>query len=280
MNFGQEKIVNKTLMHKLFYSLIFIFFTSHSFASVQVVKVCFLDIGFGKYSNRELTGLWQKKIIYALKKSNGKLEPSFTPRERCVNDLKTNSVNAIIAAYSSEHTSFITFPTDKKNEPDKTKLIGSVKYYIYKHKDSAVEWDGKLLNNNTKKNVGVQRWLYSKQIFENKGILKFEEVNTVEQGIEKVSHQRNEVFIAEELQADKAVERLKNKNVVKIPTPFYQYDLYVAFTKKFYEEKTAFVETFWKELAKLNSHKDFQETSIDLNSNELFIFSLNDQKTN
>ena len=68
--------------------------------------------------------------------------------------------------------------------------------------------------------------------------------------------------------------------MVKIPTPFYQYELYVAFTKKFYEEKTAFVVTFWKELAKLNSHKEFQETSIDLNSNELFIFSLNDQKKN
>lgn len=254
MSFGREEFLNKILMPKLFFVFIFFFFFTNTYADETVVKVrvCFLDIGFGKYSNKELTGIWQKKIIQALEKNNGKLVPVFTPRERCVVQIKENNVDAIIAAYSKEHLSLVEFPTNIKKEEDKKKKIGAIKYFIYKHRDSKTQWDGKTLSFLGSKKVGVQRGLYSRTVFENSGVKAFEEVNTVHQGIEKVSYQRNELFIVEELQGDSALQRLKNQNVVKLSKPFFQDELYVAFTKSFYQKHSKFVQHFWNELEKNN----------------------------
>lgn len=243
-----------------------VFFTFSLHAETLNVKVCFLDIGFGKYSNKEMTGIWQRKIVRALEKSNGKIIPVFSPRERCVVQIKEKSVDAIIAAHSKEHETLVDYPMNSKNEADKSKKIGVIKYFAYKHRNSKVQWDGKKISHLGPKKVGVQRGLYSRPIFESSGIPSFEEVNTITQGIEKVSYQRNELFIAEELQGDIALSGLKVPNVVKLPKPFLQDELYVAFTKNFYEKNQKFVKQFWNELGKLRYEKEFYDAFFDPDS--------------
>lgn len=246
------------------------FVTAHAAPTNLTVKVCFLDIGFGKFTNKSLTGVWQKKIIRALENTNTTLAPVFSPRERCLNALLDNQVDAVLAGYSKERSQIGVFPMKQKNMTDSKKRVGQVNYSIYRLKTNSVDWDGQKFHNLKTKNIGVQRGINSKYLLAKHGISDYEEVNAISQGIAKVSYGRNEIFIGEEYQSDLALADLRITNINKIPKPFYQDMVYVIFSKNFYQKNKKFSEKFWNELEKLHKLKEFSDAY-----NDNFSFELN-----
>lgn len=263
-NFGQVEILNKILMPKYllaFFIAILIPFKAVK-ASPQVVHFCFLDIGFGKFTNKTLTGIWQRKIIHSLEKTGAKIHVTFAPRERCLNSLLLNQVDAIVAGYSHERSLIGVFPTNVgSSKVDSSKRVGQVNYSIYKLKSSLIDWDGQNFYNLTTKKIGTQRGINTKHILNKAGISDFEEVNSISQGITKVAYGRNEIFIGEEYQSDLALKELHITAVTKISKPFYQDNVYVLFSKQFFQKNEKFSKKFWNKIEKVRNSNEYTDTT-------------------
>lgn len=137
----------------------------------------------------------------------------------------------------------------KDGQPDSNRRIITISYYVYKMKDSLLDWDGtQFLNLNGA--IGANTGYSIVGDLRNKGI-EVEEAKETEQNFEKLQLGRIAGYATQDITADRLIASGQYGEVVKVPTPLATKDYFLMFSNQFMEEHADIAEQLWTKIGEL-----------------------------
>lgn len=195
------------------------------------------------------------------KKANIKFVYKSMPWARCLHSLKTNTVDAIFhASFKKSRMEKGVYPM-KDNQVDQTRRLIEQTYYIYKRKDSPLQWDGTKFTN-LEKSIGIIIDFSIKNDLQ-KMKLNYEEAPSILTNLNKLKYSRLDAVINYVSQTDISLFKYpeKFKTIEKIKLPFKKRDKYLMFSHKFYSNNKVLVEVIWDELKKMREGGELDKIS-------------------
>ncbi len=171
------------------------------------------------------------------------------PTNRVFLALKKDEADGVfVFSFVPERLETGVFPM-KNGEIDSSRRVFSLKYHFYKHKSSAVVWDGKKLLN-LKSFMGVSR---GSSVIENlkKLNIPFEESKGSEVLFKKVSSGRLDALVEHDLTIDIYNSNNSKEKIIKLNPPVLVKDYFLVFSKNFYEKNKELCENFWTQIGKI-----------------------------
>ncbi|MDD4973643.1 MAG: hypothetical protein PHY93_04795 [Bacteriovorax sp.] len=220
--------------------------TAHSAEKIPF-RVCKIDKDFIPFINMKGTGIWQKKIKKAIKVLPLELQFHDAPRRRCFLEAEQNSAtDAVVIGY---RVNYLSYPMKNATETDRDAGLGVVSLVVVVHKDSKIKWNGERFENLGDEIVGSQLGYLVNEKLDSMGVHN-EEVPTAEKNIEKINKGRIEVAIM--AREDFLLLKKKNhlKNVVALPIPFQENDVYLGVSTPYYQKNKKYVDAIWANLKK------------------------------
>ena len=139
----------------------------------------------------------------------------------------------------------------KNEKVDESRRLLSQTYYIYKHEDSPLEWDGKSFSH-LKGVLGTIIGFSINKDLEKKG-LQVEEAPSVLANLLKLKHGRLAAVINYDSQTDVAIDEFKEDFSVikKLEIPFIKKFKYLMFSHGFNKQNRALVQNIWDGLERI-----------------------------
>ncbi len=148
-------------------------------------------------------------------------------------------------SYDPERAKELAYPM-KQSAVDSSRRIATLSYYLYRRKDSPVEWDGKQitgLNGNIGTNLG---WSIAKDLAA-KGY-GVEEAPGPVANFNKLVHGRIGAFATQDIDGDPVLALGKFAQAERLSTPLSTKHYFVVFNLAFARSKAELVENFWTQL--------------------------------
>ncbi|MCU7939833.1 MAG: transporter substrate-binding domain-containing protein [gamma proteobacterium symbiont of Bathyaustriella thionipta] len=183
------------------------------------------------------------------------------PWARCLYLLETNKVDAIFhASFKKNRMKKGVYPM-KGGQVDPQRRLLEQTYYIYKHKDSPLQWDGKTFKN-LDTSVGIIIDFSIKNDLQQMK-LSYEEAPSIQTNLKKLKNNRLDAVINYASQTDITLYKYPKefKNIVKLSPPFKKRDKYLIFSHDFYAHNKVLVERLWDELKKMRETGELTKIS-------------------
>ena len=183
--------------------------------------------------------------------------------DQCLEDLKNNRIDATFhASYTKDRSKYGVYPLkDGKQDVDRRLLTQT--YYIYKHKDSPLNWDGKSFSHLSKPVSAMTKFSVVKDL--KKTGIAVEETSDVVLNLKKVASGEVEAFINYASQTDAALKKNGEmaKVIEKIKIPFRKKIKYLLFSRGFYQQHKELVEEIWDTFERLRNEGKFSKIEAD-----------------
>lgn len=176
------------------------------------------------------------------------------PNKRVLIELESGIVDgAFLYSFNEERLLSGVYPM-KDDKSDSHKRLTSQGYFIYKHKDSQLSWDGKKFENLDKsqyKAIGINLGYSVVNDLKKLGV-EVEEVKTTEQNLEKLELKRIAGFVTETKDTvDYYIESGKYPNVVKLQIPFIIKDYFLLFSHEFMKNNEEDANKIWGKIEEI-----------------------------
>ncbi len=208
---------------------------------------------------------WQKPgvTLELLKLLENKLNIQFEfkrrPWARGMREVKANVVDGIFhATFSEERLLSGVYPM-KNSKLDSSRAIVHQSYFLYKHKDASIQWDGKSF---TKINgsIGVVRGYVVVGYLKEMGIA-VKEINSQLSGLRMLNAGRIVGLADIETVSDFQIKTHPNefKDIVKVYPPLNQIPYYLVFSHKFVLENPDLTEAIWNTIKEIKSSPQYEQ---------------------
>lgn len=202
----------------------------------------------------------QKIEILKIKKiaetNNIKVFFKAAPWKRALLLLKKGVVDGVInASFKKSRAEYSVYPT-KNGMLDRDKRLNDGNtYYIYRHKDSLLRWNGKKFKNSG--TIGVKANYAVIEDLKKHSNIKIEEFILNAEIIRKLSLKKLDGYAASYQEAKLLIEKYPqfSKNILKESEPIRKKDYFLVFSKKTYKEKSKEMEKVWLGFQKINAKK-------------------------
>jgi len=155
---------------------------------------------------------------------------------------------AIMFSYEPERARQMAYP-GKGATPDSSSRLATLRYFLYRRKGSAINWDGTTLTNPGGLAIGIN-YGYSITDFLQQQGAKVDEVKTTEQNIGKLQLGRIAGYAMQEHIADAAIKAMHaDQDIEKLPIPLSTKDYFLAFSQKFYRAHPDTANAIWQIIA-------------------------------
>ncbi|SFB98235.1 substrate-binding periplasmic protein [Pseudoalteromonas denitrificans] len=181
------------------------------------------------------------------------------PWKRCLDDLASNKVDAIIGSYSEERALFAKYPMIN-NKIDQSKAMSNHATCFIKHKVSNFSWDGTYIKSTEKPVIAVPA-----------GYSIINTINKLPVIIHEALSAEQAIYLLEKKRVDAAVSlcRLDNRKQINLATLNLELEImfppinvkrgYLIFSINYYQQNTSLVEKIWQFLTTFDSDKIYQE---------------------
>ncbi len=154
----------------------------------------------------------------------------------------------ILYSYDPERGRDLAYPM-KGLEPDSTRRLATLNYYLYKRHGGKLAWDGVNLDNPEGLPIGINTGFSIADLLSQFGV-KLDQVPTTEQNLGKLCLGRLSGYAMQEHIADPAIRRLHcEEPIEKLPNPLQSKNYYVVFSHKFYASHPDLAEKVWSAIA-------------------------------
>lgn len=184
---------------------------------------------------------------------NFKVQFTRAPWARCLNDLKSNVIDAIFASsFLAERLKLGAYPM-KDDKPDSDLRLDAKAYKFYVLRNSEVQWDGAKASNIAL--VGIQVG-YSIKDDLNKMNLKVEESLNTESLFRKLQGERITAVAQLENIGDAFLNANPDfkKTIMKIDRPISTKDYYLQISYEFKSKNPEISEKIWKTLSEIRKN--------------------------
>jgi len=155
---------------------------------------------------------------------------------------------AILYSYDADRGRDMAFPM-KGHEPDTSRRLATLNYYLYRRHGGKLTWDGVNLDNPDGLPIGINSGFSIADLLSKLGV-KLDEVPTTEQNLGKLSLGRISGYAMQEHVADPAIRRMHLEDQIeKLPVPLQSKNYYVTFSHKFYAAHPDVAEKIWSAIA-------------------------------
>lgn len=182
------------------------------------------------------------------------------PWRRCLEELRTGAVDAIIgAADGPERRTFAVFPSLPDGALDPSRAVGSDYAHVFLRTAGAASWDGKQLvapNNE----VAVQSGYIVGALLRERGYRVSELVKSADDGLRMLAAGLFDVAILQGFEASSlARSDPRFQGVVKqAQQPYAVFMLYLPFNRKVYARDPRRIEAVWRAIASVRQSQEYR----------------------
>ena len=241
-------------LYKQVFIIIFLLITNSLTADITIAFAKNSTMYGNKPSDTQRVDI--AKIKKIAKEKNIKVTFKAVPWKRALLMLEKGALDALMnASYNTKRASFAVYPMLGKHVNTDKRLNDGNTYYIYRHIDSPLRWDGKRFT--TGGVVGVREKyavIYDLKKHQNITIEKFVKNSEL---IRKLSKNQLNGYAASSGEANTIIKKyIKFSNtIVREPLPIRKKEYFLIFSKKTYNTKSEEMEQIWSGLKEINTNK-------------------------
>lgn len=222
-------------------------------------RLCSMDVDYPPYARVDGTGHLQYLMQQAARGLGVELERRVAPRRRCVEELKSGLVDGMVGAYSAERAEYAVFPTAGSGLDEK-KAMAVSRYFLYRRKGTALDWDGQRFSGLGDGRIGVESgFVFIIERLQQLGIPYDDGGKALEPNLGKLAAGRLDGVIAMELEADQLIATRFEGKLERAGKPFEQTPLYLMLSRQFHTQYGRFSDRYWQALAEYRMTADYRQ---------------------
>jgi len=208
-----------------------------------------IQVGNGEVVPKE-PGIAVEILENAAKDLDLEVEFVRRPNKRVLFELeKGRADGAFCYSFKETRLKAGVYPMTIDSIPDSKNRITAISYYLYKKRNSTLDWDGKKFIN-LKGPLGGNRGYSIVKDLREKGV-EVEEAKTTEQNMFKLQKGRIAGYAMQDITADSFVESGQYGDIVRIPTPLATKDYFLIFSHQFIAKHPDICKKLWNKIGEL-----------------------------
>jgi polar amino acid transport system substrate-binding protein len=194
-----------------------------------------------------------EKIKKIASKSNIKVSFEAVPWKRSLLMVEKGMIDRVIqASYKANRAKYANYPMKDGKADSSKRLNDGNSYYIYRHIDSALKWDGKTFSNSGIV-AAMDKFAVIEDLKKHPNITIKTYTNNSEI-IRKLASAQIDAYAGSAKITDDLLKRFPNlaKNIIRESLPIRKKDYFLIFSKITYKEKSKEMEKIWLGLQEFN----------------------------
>ncbi len=179
------------------------------------------------------------------------------PWKRCQVLLQNGKVDGIFkASFKPERLKIGAFPMEN-GKVDPSRRIAMMANSLYKHKDSAIDWDGEtFINLDDNSRIGAPRGYFIVSVLRDKGVT-VEEADTSLGNLKKLTAGRLAAVALQDVTGDMLLNRHPElfKDIVKMQPPLTAKPQYLMLSHQFVKKHPELAEKIWDTIAEIRENE-------------------------
>ncbi|RZT06266.1 hypothetical protein SAMN05216319_4506 [Duganella sp. CF402] len=209
------------------------------------LKMCVFDHPFPPLTSPDGSGQAQDVLRRASRLQPVQIQIVVAPRFQCMEQLRTGQVDAMLAAFIEERTSYSAFPmTD--SQPDASRAVGELNFSVSRRHGGTVDWDGKQFLNLGRQPVGTQPGLLHVSLLRQLNVVIDDSAGSPEQAFAMLAQNRVAAVVTQQGEGEAIIARKYKGEVDMLPTPLIVTPMYLSVNRNFYQRHQAQVDSYWE----------------------------------
>lgn len=178
------------------------------------------------------------------------------PWKRALLMVEKGVIDGVInASYKQNRSIYAVYPRNKGILDSDKRLNSGNTFFIYRHIDSSLRWNGKVFTKGG--SVGVKEHYAVISDLKQHSNISIEEFISNTEIIRKVFAKKLDGYAAAFEEANALIEKfpLFANNIVKEPIPIRRKEYFLIFSKKTYKKRSKEMELIWSGFKKINTQK-------------------------
>lgn len=208
------------------------------------MKLCIFDHPFPPLTYPDGSGQAQDVLRRASRLQPVQIQTVVAPRFQCMEQLRTGQVDAMLAAFIEERTSYSAFPM-KDSQPDASRAVGELNFSVSRRHGGTVDWDGKQFVNLGRQPVGTQPGLLHVSLLRQLNVVIDDSAGSPEQAFAMLAQNRVAAVVTQQGEGEAIIARKYKGLIDMLPTPLIVTPMYLSVNRQFYQRHQAQVDSYW-----------------------------------
>jgi ABC-type amino acid transport substrate-binding protein len=208
------------------------------------LKMCVFDHPFPPLTSPDGSGQAQDVLRRASRLQPVQIQIVVAPRFQCMEQLRTGQVDAMLAAFIEERTSYSAFPM-KDSQPDASRAVGELNFSVSRRHGGSVDWDGKQFLNLGRQPVGTQPGLLHVSLLRQLNVVIDDSAGSPEQAFAMLAQNRVAAVVTQQGEGEAIIARKYKGEVDMLPTPLIVTPMYLSINRNFYQRHQAQIDSYW-----------------------------------
>jgi polar amino acid transport system substrate-binding protein len=213
-------------------------------AAPLTLKMCVFDHPFPPMTLPDGSGQAQQLLRRASKLQPVTIQSVVMPRFQCMNQLRTGEVDAMLAAFIEDRTSYAAYPM-KEAQPDAGRALGELNFSVSRRQGGAVDWDGRQFLNLGRQPVGTQPGLLHVSLLRQLNVVIDDSGSSPEQVMAMLAQNRVAAVVTQQGEGEALIARKYKGQIEMLPKPFQTTPMYLIVNKAVYQKHRAQIDAYW-----------------------------------
>ncbi|WP_343731766.1 transporter substrate-binding domain-containing protein [Duganella sp.] len=218
------------------------------------VKMCVFDHPFPPMTYPDGSGQAQDVLRRASRLQPVQIQPVVAPRFQCMEQLRTGQVDAMLAAFIEDRTSYAAFPM-RESQPDVSRAVGEISFSVSRRRGGTVDWDGRQFLNLGRQPVGTQPGLLHVALLRQLNVVIDDSAGSPEQAFAMLAQNRVAAVVTQQGEGEQIIARKYKGEIEMLPTPLIVTPMYLIVNKQFYQQHRAQVDGYWDAVRQVRAGK-------------------------
>lgn len=222
------------------------------------MRMCAMDVDYPPFAKVDGTGTLQYLVFQAAKGLNITLERHVAPRRRCLEEIKAGISDAMASAYAPQREDIAVFPK-AEGSIDASMALGVMTYYVYRRKDSPLDWDGRRFTQLGDKKIGVQSgFVFITDRLQQLNVRYDDGAKALDPTMAKLAAGRVAGVVGMMEEADRLIARRYRGQMERTSRVFEQTPVYLMVSRQFYGQHPQLVERYWAAMRDYRTSLDYR----------------------
>ncbi|NGZ82782.1 substrate-binding periplasmic protein [Duganella aceris] len=213
-------------------------------AAPLVVKMCVFDHPFPPMTNPDGSGQAQELLRRASALQPVRIQNVVRPRFQCMEQLRSGEVDAMLAAFIEERTSYAAYPM-KEAQPDPGRAVGDLNFMVSRRHGGKVDWDGQQFVELGRQPVGTQPGLLHVSLLRQLNVVIDDSAGSPDQAFAMLAQNRVAAVVTQQGEGETLIARKYKGEIEMLPKPFQVTPMYLLVNKAFYQKHRAQIDAYW-----------------------------------
>ena len=218
------------------------------------LKLCVFDHPFPPMTLPDGTGQAQELLRRASVLQPVRIQNVVRPRFQCMEQLRLGEVDAMLAAFIEDRTSYGAYPM-KDSQPDPSRAVGDINFMVSRRHGGKVDWDGMQFVDLGRQPVGTQPGLLHVSLLRQLNVVIDDSANSPEQVFAMLAQNRVAAVVTQQGEGEALIARKYKNEIDMLPKPFQVTPVYLLVNKAFYQKHQAQIDAYWDAIRQARSGK-------------------------